>query len=81
MKAMAAKKRAKKSAPAKAPKKKRRTTKPGAKSGNSRELAFLLGHKDLDTPEKRRGIAEAIAEEMLEWVDELRKDEGLPPLK
>jgi len=48
------------------------------KSG--RELGFLAGPDDLKTKEQRDALAGDLVDMILEWVQEDRKSQGLPPL-
>jgi len=47
---------------------------------SSRELVFLAGADDLATKEQRHELAKGLVDVILEWVQEDRKQQGLPPL-
>jgi len=50
------------------------------KPTGSRELVLLAGADDLATAEQRDDLAGDLVDMILEWVQEDRKRQGLPPL-
>jgi hypothetical protein len=50
------------------------------KPQGSRELVFLAGADDLKTKEQRDALTGDLVDMIIEWVQEDRKRQGLPPL-